>query len=170
MKPDKNAYTQLLSHYSTQGDAVSAISVFQKLKETEIPDDQTYHTLLVACVNGRDQKSANKFLKLMQKEGITPRLKSFNYVLSGYVDDGNVEDAMKIFNKMKNANVLTYNLMMATCFNGNQPEKALKYWQEIEKVGLTADLESYNLLLSRGSSTKLIDLSPFFGVGVVPSE
>jgi len=166
LKPDKTAYKQLLSHYSTQGDSESAISVFQKLKEQEIPDDQTYHTLLVACVNGRDQKSATKYLQEMKKEGIITRVESFNYVLSGYVEDGNVAAAMKVFSRMQKANIRTYNLLMAICFNGKQPEKAMTYWKEIEKVGLTPDVESYNTLLSRGSSSEFIDLSGIFGASL----
>jgi len=164
LKPDPNAYKQLLSHCSTQGDAKSAISVFNKLKEQEIPDDHTYHTLLVACVNGRDQASAFKFLNQMKKEGITPRLESYNYVLSGYTEDGNVEDAMKIFNVMQKPNVLTYNLLMGICFNGKQPEKAMTYWKEMKRVGLTPDLGSYNTLLNRGAATHLVDLSGLLGV------
>jgi len=165
MKPDKNAYKQLLRHYSHQGDAESAISVFRKIQEQECPDDQTYHTLLVACVNGRDQKAASKYLKSMRKEGLAPKLESYNYVLSGYVDDGNIADAVKIFNKMKKANVRTYNLLMAICYNGQQPEKAMMYWKEIEKVGLTPDLESYNTLLCRGSSPGMVELS-----GIIPTK
>jgi len=170
LKPDTNAYKQLLGHYSTQGDAKSAISVFNKLKEQEIPDDHTYHTLLVACVNGRDQASAFKFLKQMKKDGITPRLESYNYVLSGYTEDGNIEDAMKIFNKMQKANVRTYNLLMAICFNGKQPEKAMTYWKEMEKVGLTPDLESYNTLLSRGGPSQIIDLTGILGASLAAAK
>lgn len=163
LKPDPNAYKQLLDHYATQGDAKSAISAFNKLKEQEIPTDRIYHTLLVACVNGRDQASAFKFLMEMKDDGITPKLESYNYVLSGYADDGNVEDAMKIFNQMQKANVRTYNLLMAICFNGKQPEKAMKYYKEMEKVGLTPDLESYNTLLSRGAPSQIVDLSGIVG-------
>jgi len=164
-------YKQLLSHYAGQGDAKSAISVFNRLKELEVPDNHTYHTLLVACVNGGDQASAFNFLQQMKKEGITPRLESENYVLSGYTEGGNVEDAIKIFDQMKNANVRTYNLLMAVCFNGKQPEKAMTYWKEMEKAGLTPDLESYNTLLSRGApSFEIIDLSGILGVGLAPSK
>jgi len=72
---------------------------------------------------------------------------------------------------MKNANVRTYNLLMAVCFNGKQPEKAMTYWKEMEKAGLTPDLESYNTLLSRGApSFEIIDLSGILGVGLAPSK
>jgi len=168
MKPDKNAYKQLLSHYSGQGDVKSAMSVFRKLKEQEVPDDRTYHTLLLAYVNGKDQKNAHKVLREMKKHGITPGVESYNAVLSGYVDDGNVAEALQIFNKMKQANVRTYNLLMAICFNGKQPEKALTYWKEMEKVGLKPDLETYNTLLSRGSSSEMVDLSGILGTRLAP--
>jgi pentatricopeptide repeat protein len=170
MKPDKNAYSQLLNHYSAQGDVESAISVFRKLKEQEVPDDRTYHTLITACINGKDQKSATKILKEMKKEGITPGVESYNVVLGGYVDDGNVSGAMKIFNKMKKANIRTYNLLMAICFNGKQPEKAMAYFNEIEKVGLTPDIDSYNTVLSRGSSSQMVDLSGVLGARIAPKE
>jgi len=75
---------------------------------------------------------------------------------------------LQIFNKMKQANVRTYNLLMAICFNGKQPEKALTYWKEMEKVGLKPDLETYNTLLSRGSSSEIVDLSGILGTRLAP--
>jgi len=166
MKPDKTAYTQLLSAYSAQGDVENALLVFRKLKDQEIPDNQDYHTAIVACVNGRDQKAATRVLREMKKDGITPGVETCNVVLSGYVAEGNVAEATKLFSKMKKANTRTYNLLMSICFNGEQPEKAMAYWNQIEKVGLKPDLESYNTWLSRGSSPQIIDLSGILGTRI----
>jgi len=67
---------------------------------------------------------------------------------------------------MKKVNVRTYNLLMAACFNGKQPEKAMTYWKEMKKVGLSPDLESYNTLLSREGPSQIIDLTGIIGASL----
>eukprot|EP00456_Euglypha_rotunda_P037635 TRINITY_DN288_c0_g1_i1.p1 TRINITY_DN288_c0_g1~~TRINITY_DN288_c0_g1_i1.p1 ORF type:complete len:260 (-),score=34.19 TRINITY_DN288_c0_g1_i1:30-809(-) len=152
-------YKPLLNFFSIHGNVEDAIAVFRKIQEIETPTELTYHTLVVACVNGKDSKSAKKILKEMTKSGLKPEVETYNTVLSSFVEKGQINKAVKIFLQMKKANIKTYNLLMAICINGGQTEKAIEYWNEIEKVGLKPDVDSYNTFLRRDAGPQIIDLT-----------
>lgn len=83
----------------------------------------------------------------MEKNGISPNLITYNTLLHGFYSKGRFDDGEKIWEKMEEKDVRSYNSRLRGLVLGRRTEDAVKVFDEMKGVGLMPDVYSFNPLI-----------------------
>lgn len=94
-----------------------------KLKHLKI-NDVTYGCLLDACVKNDRMDLALVLVDKMKQDNITLNTILYTTLIKGFSKANKLEDALKVFNLMKeeqktHPNLITYNCMIDACVKGD---------------------------------------------------
>mmetsp|Transcript_50676 Transcript_50676/g.94638 ORF Transcript_50676/g.94638 Transcript_50676/m.94638 type:complete len:621 (-) Transcript_50676:17-1879(-) len=127
---------------------LSAYNIFEHLMPA---DKVTFSCLINAALDLNMPQRTPGMLSKFQQAGIAPKDHVLHFRC--YVALGNVNDAEKLFHELDTqANTLMLNLLLLTCVNGHQPERALQILQSAHALeqGMQetlVDTVSYNTVM-----------------------
>ncbi|MBA0564781.1 hypothetical protein Golob_009692, partial [Gossypium lobatum] len=91
----------------------------------------------------------------MKLTGLDPDLVSYNLMLNGLGKSGRVEEALSLFDEMRNRGITpdlyTYNSLILNLGTVGMVEQAGKFYEELQLMGLEPNVFTYNALI-RGYS------------------
>ncbi|KAL2929460.1 hypothetical protein RDABS01_034871 [Bienertia sinuspersici] len=96
---------------------------------------------------GRVDDAESIFLRTKRKSTVI-----CNEMLAAYMNEGNVEQALRLFDSMKDSgptpDVITYNTMFAAYFRDSSMEEVYKLLYEMSEMGLIPNVVTFNILIS----------------------
>lgn len=133
--PERNlvSYTSLISGYCFNELFESAIQVFHQMMQHGIqPNERTFTCVLTAC----GLHLGKQLHSFMIKNGIYDSVYSATALIDFYSRNHKHEMAEKVFQNLKERNVVTWCSMISSCIRGEQFEDALKIfnWMILESV------------------------------------
>jgi pentatricopeptide repeat protein len=133
--PHRNlvSYTSLISGYCFNGLFESAIQVFHQMMQHGIqPNEHTFTCVLTAC-GPHLGKQLHSFLI---KNGIHDNLYSGTALIDFYSRNHEYEMAGKVFQNLKERNIVTWCSIISSCIRGDQFEDALNIfnWMILESI------------------------------------
>ncbi|KAJ7955664.1 Pentatricopeptide repeat-containing protein [Quillaja saponaria] len=137
--PEKTlpSWNAIISGYTQNGLTETAISLFQEMLDEFSPNPVTVTTVLSACA----QLGALSFGKwvhgLIESENLDSNIYVSTALIDMYAKCGSILDARRLFNLMKEKNVVTWNAMISGYGLHGHGHEALKLFNEMLGFGVS---------------------------------
>ncbi|XP_073121697.1 pentatricopeptide repeat-containing protein At1g02060, chloroplastic [Henckelia pumila] len=127
LRPNVISYTTLIRGYCGKGEIGEAVDVFRKMVDRGIrPNEITYNTFIQGLCESQSFDMVKEILgKCDGGDGrLVPDTCTFNTVMNAHCNGGNLDEALRVFEKMTELNVkqdsATYSMLIrALCKRGN---------------------------------------------------
>ncbi|KAI8340748.1 hypothetical protein BC941DRAFT_418086 [Chlamydoabsidia padenii] len=118
VRPDVYTYTSMIDGYMRQCDVDRAEGVFKTMMQQKVPPNLvTYNVLMHHSVLQLDMETATKFWSKLYQVGLEPDVYSYAILIQGLGNEALVDEAWRIYDKMKQQNV-NVNHVVATTLMG----------------------------------------------------
>jgi pentatricopeptide repeat protein len=146
-KKDLISWNAIISAFVKQGNSSKAKELFlQMKKEGFIPNDHTYASLAIR----------NEHHEL--KDKINLKSGSENALITKYGNSGNLDEAILIFNKVKEQrNIYSWNAMLRVLAQNGLGKNTIELFIEMENNGIIPDKISFTNILNACSHSSLIN-------------
>ncbi|KAJ0100102.1 hypothetical protein Patl1_21810 [Pistacia atlantica] len=144
--PERNLffYNTLIKMYSRNGSSYDALNLFVEMLRFEVcrPDNYTYPFVIKACSDVGLRKLGVAFHGRTLVDGIDMDGIVQNCLIAMYMSFGEVEVARKVFDAMRDRNVVTWNTMISGYFRNGYARQALTVFDWMVKSGQEPDCAS----------------------------
>ncbi|CAI9261285.1 unnamed protein product [Lactuca saligna] len=133
---DKDAvcWNVMIGGYAKYGKPTDAITLFRKMLQTKMnPNQVTFVAVLSACGQIGALESGRWIHSYIQNNGIQINIHLGTALIDMYTKCGSLEDALNIFNNLKNKDVITYNAMISGYSMHGYHQEALLLFQDMHK-------------------------------------
>ena len=151
-------WTVMIGAYAGSGRGLEAYDLYLKMKEEGFqPDAVTYMSLLNDCASTGALEWVKDVHRHILEEGLESDVRVGNSLVHMYAKSGSIEDALLVFERMEDCNVMTWNIMIGGLGQHGRGQDALELFRKMKADGLVPDAYSFVGLLSACSHAGLID-------------
>jgi pentatricopeptide repeat protein len=155
---DVITWNVMIGAYAEIGAAVEAYQLFlQMIQQGFIPDRITYVSILNACASAGVLEWVKEVHSFVLKAGLESDLRVGNALVHVYAKSGSMEDARGLFDRMKERDVVTWNIMIAGLAQHGCGHEALEVFRKMNAVAVKPDGYSFVAVLSACSHAGLVD-------------
>jgi pentatricopeptide repeat protein len=179
IKPDVQIYNSLLNALIYDADGNQIIKTYEEMKSQGIkPTVLTYNSLIRAMILRGEKERAEKYFHEMESEGIKPNvlildslgitgldafqklqdsnctnlnLLDYNTLLSGCLRKSKYDDAIKIFNFMREneiyPSIATYTILTGAYLQNNETEKAIELFNRMKEDNVSPDSQIFTFMI-----------------------
>ncbi|XP_031286756.1 pentatricopeptide repeat-containing protein At5g39350-like [Pistacia vera] len=153
-------YNTLIKMYSRNGSSYDALNLFVEMLRFEVcrPDNYTYPFVIKACSDVGLRKLGVAFHGRTLVDGIDMDGIVQNCLIAMYMSFGEVEVARKVFDAMRDRNVVTWNTMISGYFRNGYARQALTVFDWMVKSGQEPDCASVVSVLPVCGYLKEVDV------------
>ncbi|XP_021756559.1 pentatricopeptide repeat-containing protein At1g20300, mitochondrial-like [Chenopodium quinoa] len=166
-RPDKAAFTAIISILSKKKKAADAQSLFDSVKDKFELDVVLYTSLVNGWCKVGNIPEAERVFGEMKKAGVEPNVYTYTIVIDALCRHGQITRAHDVFSEMIDKgcqpNVVTFNNLMRVHAKVGKTEKVLQAFNQMKRLGCDPDVITYNFLIdshcrneNRDEATKLI--------------
>lgn len=142
-----------------QGYLEEALSFFKKMHAMEVKiDDFTFPSVLNCFTSNMNMNSAKSVHCLITKTGFESYKLVNNALVDMYAKRGSLGCAIKVFNHMKDKDVITWTSLVTGCAHNGSFEEALKYFCDMRIAGVFPDQIVIASILSACAELTVLEL------------
>eukprot|EP01018_Ginkgo_biloba_P011648 Gb_05123 [translate_table: standard] len=149
--PERNVFTwtSIISGYDQHGHIEEVLRFFHKMHQTRVqPNHFTFVSALSACASLASLEEGKQFHLQTIRSGFESHVFVANALVTMYVKSGSVEDARKVFDKISERDVVSWNAMIAGYAEHGHGEKTLKLVCQMKLEGMKPDHFTYATVLT----------------------
>lgn len=155
---DTVPWNAIISAYAQNGHGKYALQILdQMLIEGVIPNKVTFINTLSVCADRVDLLRGKRVHTQIVSHRVEMDDILENAILNMYGKCGVMDDAYKIFNKMAQPNLISWNSTIAGCSQHGQGVCAIQLFKEMQQEGIMPDESTFISLLSACSHAGLVD-------------
>lgn len=157
------SWNALIAGHARKGEGENAIGLFVKMqRESFRPTPFTYSSIFGACASTGALEQGKWVHTHMIKSG--QELASFvgNTLLDMYAKSGSIEDAIKIFNRLRRRDVVSWNSMLTGCAQHGLGEETVQRFEQMLRVGIEPNAVTFLCVLTACSHAGLIDRGKYY--------
>lgn len=160
---DVVAWSAMIAGYAQNGRSSEALELFEDMKRQQIkPNDVTIVSVLSACAQLGSVEGGESIGSFVESQCLDSDIRVASALLSMYSKCGNMERARKVFEKMPQKDVVSWNSMiMGLAINGFA-EEAIAHYEKMKEIGVKPDDITFVGLLTACSHAGLLDLGLHF--------
>ncbi|GAV72028.1 PPR domain-containing protein/PPR_1 domain-containing protein/PPR_2 domain-containing protein/DYW_deaminase domain-containing protein, partial [Cephalotus follicularis] len=159
LKPDIITYSSLVGGLSREGKVDEAIKFFYDLERWGVrPNAITYNSILVGFCKVRQTDRGQTVHAHIIKSGTHKDVVVMTSLINVYVKCGTIEDARKVFDKLRGRNSIGWTIMITGHVNNSLPELAVRVFQEMLEAGAYPTNYTLAIVLNACSSMNSIKL------------
>ncbi|XP_047330339.1 putative pentatricopeptide repeat-containing protein At5g43820 [Impatiens glandulifera] len=173
-KCDTVSFNVLLLCLSKRSHVGAANSLLNKMKG-KIPFNLTSYNVIISGWAKLGRISEMELvLKTMTDDGHKPDCFTFSYIISGFGRAGRMDEALKIFNNIDEADTIVYNAMISNFIAVGKFDEFMKCYMLILNNGCEPNMDTYRMMIcGLLKSRKVADAVEMFNVmldrGNIPS-
>ncbi|CAA7027782.1 unnamed protein product [Microthlaspi erraticum] len=167
-KRDTVSYNVLISCFLRNKRTRDALFLFDKMKKNEEvdgcskPDNVTCLLALQACSSLGALDFGEKVHDFIEGNGLGDALNLNNTLVSMYSRCGSMDKAYKVFNRMREKNVVSWTAMISGLAMNGFGREAIEAFEEMLKLGVSPEEHTLTGLLSACSHSGLVDEGMMF--------
>ncbi|KAL6055710.1 Pentatricopeptide repeat-containing protein [Balamuthia mandrillaris] len=156
---DVVTWTAMIAAASQSGHGEEALQLFQEMQQAGVAADAfTFAAVLKACASTADLKTGKRVHAELLRRSLLPNIvSSSNALIDMYGKCGELEEACKVFQQMKERDVITWNAMIAVHGLHGQGKAALAALQEMQEQGVQPDAITFINVLNACSHAGLVE-------------
>ena len=148
----------MIGAYAGSGRGVEAYDLYLKMKEDGFqPDAVTYMSLLNACASA----GALEWVKVVHRHilegGYDSDVRVSNALVHMYAKSGSIEDARMVFDRLKERDVITWNVMIGAYAGSGRGFEAYDLYLKMKEEGFLPNAVTYVSLLNACASTGALE-------------
>ncbi|XP_009777765.1 pentatricopeptide repeat-containing protein At5g42450, mitochondrial-like [Nicotiana tabacum] len=158
--PERNvvSWNAMISGYSQRGRNEEAVNLFvEMLRQRVVPDQSTFPSLFSAAANiaalGRGKSFHACAVKFLGGLGLFIG----NSLVSFYAKCGSLEDSFRVFNRLPERNVVTWNALICAHAQNGRGKVAIELFQKMKDMGIKPNSVTLLGLLLACSHVGLVD-------------
>eukprot|EP00930_Biecheleria_cincta_P026224 TRINITY_DN1850_c0_g1_i5.p1 TRINITY_DN1850_c0_g1~~TRINITY_DN1850_c0_g1_i5.p1 ORF type:complete len:1082 (+),score=247.97 TRINITY_DN1850_c0_g1_i5:218-3247(+) len=125
-------------------------AILQSFEESSMrPSVPTYGSIIKAYASlQRIDKCWYYWEEMQTQRGLQPNEIVFGCMLDALVSNGQVEEAVELFNQTKmKPNAVVCSILIKGFSNAQQPERAMEFWHDMRKKGMKMNTAAYNAMV-----------------------
>lgn len=135
-----------------------AFTLFKRMQQQKIqPDKFTYATLLSICADRADLQRGKELHSQIIRTGWQSDVTVATALMTMYTKCGSPEQARKVFNKMPEKNVVSWNAYIASCCRHGAAKEAFGVFKEMRRADVIPDHVTFITLLNVCSSPEALE-------------
>ncbi|KAK7305044.1 hypothetical protein VNO77_42943 [Canavalia gladiata] len=138
---DVGSWNAMISGFCQNGNAVEALRVLNCMKVEGVKMDKvTVSSVLPVCAQTNDVISGLLIHLYVIKHGLEGDVFVSNALINMYSKFGRLQDAQRVFDCMRVRDLVSWNSIIATYEQNNDPTTALGFFKRMQFVGIRPDL------------------------------
>ena len=151
-------WTVMIGAYAGSGRGVEAYDLYLKMKEEGFqPDAVTYVSLLNDCASTGALEWVKDVHRHILEGGYESDVRVGNALVHMYAKSGSIEDAAVVFDRMKERDVITWNVMIGAYAGNGRGVEAYDLYLKMKEEGFQPDAVTYVSLLNDCASTGALE-------------
>lgn len=153
------SWNSMIAGYSQNGQSVMAIELFKEMitRKNSKPDEVTMASVISACGHLGALAMGIWSITYLTENGITLGLSGYNSMIFMYSKCGSMKDAVKVFEKMKTRDVISYNTLISGFATHGHGTEACKLILRMGEEGIEPDRVTYIGVLTACSHAGLLE-------------
>eukprot|EP01018_Ginkgo_biloba_P000579 Gb_09654 [translate_table: standard] len=148
--PDRDtiSWNTLIAGYAQNGDGEKALKLFQRMHQTGVtPDRTTFAIVLKACASLECLEQGTQIHNLIIKSALESDVFIGSALVDMYAKCGSLRDAEKLFYRMPERSVVSWNAMIAGYAQNDWGREALKLLVKMQLIGLKLSQSTFASVL-----------------------
>ena len=150
-------WTVMIGAYAGSGRGVEAYDLYLKMKEGFQPDAVTYVSLLNDCASTGALEWVKDVHKHILEGGYESDVRVGSALVHMYARSGSIEDARMVFDRMKERDVITWNVMIGAYAGSGRGVEAYDLYLKMKEEGFQPEAATYVSLLNDCASTGALE-------------
>ncbi|MCD9561237.1 hypothetical protein HAX54_020240 [Datura stramonium] len=147
--PELHAWTAMIGGCVQLGSGREAIELFCKLLSSGLkPSERTFSSVLGAFADVKELRVGKQIHCRIVKLGFNSFSFVCNALLDFYSKSDLFEESLKLFQEMKEHDVVSWNTLIAGCVSSGRYEEAMRFLREMLLEGFELSLYTYSSILS----------------------
>ncbi|KAK4707991.1 hypothetical protein R3W88_028916 [Solanum pinnatisectum] len=147
--PELHAWTAIIGGCVQLGSGREAIELFCKLLSSGLkPSESTFSSVIGAFADAKELRVGKQIHSRIVKQGFNSFSFVCNALLDFYSKSELFEESLKLFQEMKEHDVVSWNTLIAGCVSSGRYEEALRFLREMLLEGFEPSLYTYSSILS----------------------
>ncbi|KAH9320127.1 hypothetical protein KI387_021896 [Taxus chinensis] len=137
--PERNLVTwnTIIAAYAQSGNGIEAIDVFWKMQQEGVRQDMfTFTSAIQACALAAALREGRQIHTLIVKILVEFNVFVESSLVDMYAKCGSTEDARKVFDKMPERDLVSWNAMIAGYAANSEDEEALDIFRQVQRVDM----------------------------------
>ena len=148
----------MIGAYAGSGRGVEAYDLYLKMKEEGFqPDAITHMSLLNDCASTGALEWVKDVHKHILEGGYKSDVRVGNALVHMYAKSGSIEDAAVVFDRMKERDLITWNVMVGACAGSGRGVEAYDLYLKMKEEGFQPNAVTYMSLLNDCASTGALE-------------
>jgi len=148
---DIGKHITMIRNCAAENNLQGAVGVFESLEQSGVDlNSVIYNTVLDACVECRDLKAAEEWMKRMKADAMTDVV-SFNTLIKAHLQNGSFDKARSLMDEMREAglqpNRVTFNELINAIVSKSGGDRRKQMWDIIEEMEV-ADVKPNQVTIS----------------------
>eukprot|EP01018_Ginkgo_biloba_P032702 Gb_11925 [translate_table: standard] len=157
-KRDVVSYNAMIAGYVHNGHANEALALFRQMQAMNMKANSvTVVSVLPACAHLAALQQGKSIHDYIIRSGFESDISVENALVTMYAKCGDIELAHKLFDKMSNRNVVSWNAMIAGWGMHGHAKNALALFSQMQQTGMKPDKITFVGVLSACSHAGLVD-------------
>eukprot|EP01018_Ginkgo_biloba_P031778 Gb_10324 [translate_table: standard] len=153
---DVVSWTAMISGYAQNGFFEEALKLFREMQLTGVkPNPETFASVLPACANLGTVEHGEEIHEEIIRSGFQSNVFVGSALVDMYIKCKSIEKARKVFDKMPNRNVVSWNTMVAGYAQNGQVDDALKLFQRMPERNVI----SWNSMIAGYAQNGHVDIA-----------
>eukprot|EP01018_Ginkgo_biloba_P015477 Gb_20634 [translate_table: standard] len=154
---DKSSWNAMIGGYSQNGYGEEALKLFCQMLWVGLkPDEITFVILLSTCAMLAALEQGKQIHTHVIKTGFELYISSGSSLITMYAKCGSIEDAVKVFDKMSERNVISWTAMIAGYAQHGCGQEALQLFELMQQAGVKPNPITFIGVLSACSHVGLV--------------